>query len=209
MGKDIDFSLSLEEHIKRSKTNRGGNKGGNNNSFNKGGKRQPLVKRKIHKGGNNYKQNGDNSNFNRNNNNSRFSDRNSQRQSNAPRNNQVIRRTGGSIQTSSRSANKNYKRLIVSNLPIEATNEHINELFGKFGPLNVCKIKYDKLGKSFGIATVEFKNEDHAKKALQKYNGAKFDNEIIKIKYDTPPGNPNANRGPRVIISTNPKASPS
>lgn len=62
-------------------------------------------------------------------------------------------------------------------------NSEINELFSQFGPMNICKIRYDKLGVSYGIAIVEYKDENHAKKAIKKYNGATLDKEVIKISY--------------------------
>lgn len=80
---------------------------------------------------------------------------------------------------------KNLKRIIVSNIPLEITNSEVFELFNQFGTLEVCKIRYDKLGKSYGIAVVEYKDESHAKKAVREYNGAQLDNKILSITYAT------------------------
>lgn len=43
----------------------------------------------------------------------------------------------------------NRRRLKVSNLPLNVTNQEIYELFSQFGPLSICKIQYDKLGRSY------------------------------------------------------------
>lgn len=66
----------------------------------------------------------------------------------------------------------------MSNLPFNVTNQEIYELFSQFGPLSICKIQYDKLGRSYvrlydsqGTATVEFNEEASARQALKEYHG--------------------------------------
>ena len=42
----------------------------------------------------------------------------------------------------------NRRKLKVSNLPFKVNNQEIYDLFSQFGPLAVCKIQYDNLGRS-------------------------------------------------------------
>lgn len=42
----------------------------------------------------------------------------------------------------------NKLKLKVSNLPFKVNNQEIYDLFSQFGPLTICKIQYDNLGRS-------------------------------------------------------------
>lgn len=194
MAKDIDMSMTLEQHIKQNKGSKGSFRGRRGRGGRGGKSRQPIFKR----GG--FKSDRRDSFRGRGGRPSRGG--RPARVELSSRNNTRIERSDGRL-TTSQGGPRNYKRLIVSNLPINATNDNINELFGAFGPLNICKIKTDKLGKSFGIAIVEYKAEEHAKKAIQRYNGATFDRETIKIAYDTRKGGRSFEQG-RITVTTRP-----
>merc|ERR1740139_1960649 len=74
------------------------------------------------------------------------------------------------------------KRLFVSDLPMNVTNNDLYTLFGQFGPLSQCRIDYDNLGKSYGTAILEYKKRENAQQALTEYNGAELDGKPIKIE---------------------------
>merc|ERR1740139_1696762 len=75
------------------------------------------------------------------------------------------------------------KRLFVSDLPMNVTNNDLYTLFGQFGPLSQCRIDYDNLGKSYGTAILEYKKRENAQQALTEYNGAELDGKPIKIEF--------------------------
>jgi THO complex subunit 4 len=45
-------------------------------------------------------------------------------------------------------------------------------LFSKIGPVQSLRLKYDKLGRSDGVAFVTYSSIDDANEAIRKYNGA-------------------------------------
>lgn len=100
---------------------------------------------------------------------------------NGPR--KVIRKTGGTRSFGRDSVRKistrapgqkqrvNKRKLIVSNLALNIKNSEIYDLFSRFGPMHLCKIKMDNFGRSTGTAIVEYKDEAHAAQAVSEYDG--------------------------------------
>ncbi|KAH6918132.1 RNA annealing factor [Coprinopsis sp. MPI-PUGE-AT-0042] len=70
----------------------------------------------------------------------------------------------------------NADKIIVSNLPIDVTQEQIKDLFtSTVGPLRDVTLHYDANGKSKGVAAVQFSRKGDANKAYQQYNSRLID----------------------------------
>jgi len=80
------------------------------------------------------------------------------------------------------------RRLRVSNLDFNITHKDLMELFSKFGSITKNIIEFDDLGRSKGIAIIEYEKPESAKKAIEEYNGATLDGKVIEIEYDTGKG---------------------
>lgn len=77
------------------------------------------------------------------------------------------------------------RRLRVTNLEFNITHKELMELFSKFGSLTKNKILYDNLGRSKGIAIIEYEKPESAEKAIAEYHGATLDGKVIGVEYDT------------------------
>lgn len=65
-------------------------------------------------------------------------------------------------------------------------------MFGKIGPVESLRLKYDKLGRSDGVAFVTYSSIDDANEAIRKYNGANAAGQPITVTLDAePPRRPN------------------
>ena len=64
------------------------------------------------------------------------------------------------------------KKLYIGNVPFQATDSELQELFGEVGPVISAKIIKDKMsGRSRGFAFVEMETESDAQNAISKFNG--------------------------------------
>lgn len=74
------------------------------------------------------------------------------------------------------------------------------DLFSKIGPVQSLRLKYDKMGRSDGVAFVTYTSLDDANEAIRKYNGANAAGQPISVAHDTetprrPIGSGNRSRG--------------
>ena len=79
------------------------------------------------------------------------------------------------------------KKLYVGNLSYETTNEHLIELFSKFGEVNSANIicdKFDNSSKGFGF--VEMMNANEADQAIDELDGSELDGRQIKVNEARP-----------------------
>jgi len=74
-------------------------------------------------------------------------------------------------------------KLEIKNCHVDVSNKEIYELFAKFGTLTKCKLLTDDIGRSKGIAIVEFENAEHAKKAIEEYNDKEVRGSKLEVKY--------------------------
>ncbi|GAA5884809.1 hypothetical protein JCM16303_007281 [Sporobolomyces ruberrimus] len=104
-------------------------------------------------------------------------------------------------------------RLVVKDLHYEVSERELETLFVQIGPLATPpKIKFDRSGRSTGLAWIHYTTEENAEKAKESFDGAPCKGQAIRIEYDyrseraqPAPGsllarldsNPNAPRGPR------------
>ncbi|GAA5827378.1 hypothetical protein JCM5353_001450 [Sporobolomyces roseus] len=104
-------------------------------------------------------------------------------------------------------------KLVIKDLHYEVSERELELLFVQIGPIATGpKIKFDKSGRSTGLAWVSYTSEDHAAAAKQAFDGCPAKGQNIKVEYDyrtdrtvPTPGSllarldadPNAPRGPR------------
>ncbi|PIL23496.1 hypothetical protein GSI_14807 [Ganoderma sinense ZZ0214-1] len=93
-------------------------------------------------------------------------------------------------------------RIIVSNLHYEVTPRDLSQIFGQIGTLvREPQIRYDRSGRSSGVAVVTFETPAEATRAKKQFDGILAKNQPMSIAYDTapPPG-----RGPRRTVTAPP-----
>ena len=74
-------------------------------------------------------------------------------------------------------------KLLVRNLATATTEEKLESLFSKYGPIQSCKLVLDKAtGKSKGFGFIEIPKAGHAKAAIKDLNGYKLAGNIIRVK---------------------------
>src|SRR5207245_11621378 len=67
------------------------------------------------------------------------------------------------------------KKLYVGNLPFNATDEALQEIFAQAGSVQSAKIITDRdTGRSKGFGFVEMSTDQEAADAIQKFNGAEY-----------------------------------
>ncbi|KAI0656879.1 RNA-binding domain-containing protein [Cubamyces menziesii] len=92
-------------------------------------------------------------------------------------------------------------RIIVSNLHYEITPKDLTQIFGQIGTLvREPQIRYDRSGRSLGVAVITFETPAEATRAKKQFDGILAKNQPMSIAYDNSP--PPAPRGPRRSAST-------
>ena len=95
-------------------------------------------------------------------------------------------------------------RLIVSNLHYEVTQKDLSSIFGTIGTLlREPTIRYDRSGRSTGVATVVFTHARDAKLAQKQLDGVLAKGEAMSIKLDSaPPSSKGQASGGRASTNT-------
>ncbi|GAA5838952.1 hypothetical protein JCM3766R1_004540 [Sporobolomyces carnicolor] len=76
-------------------------------------------------------------------------------------------------------------KLIIKDLHYEVSERELELLFVQIGPIATGpKIKFDKSGRSTGIAWISYTSEDHAKQAKEAFDGALAKGQNIRVEYD-------------------------
>jgi len=79
-------------------------------------------------------------------------------------------------------------KVYVGNLPFDASEESLKELFSQAGEVVSANIITDKFsGRSKGFGFVEFKSEDGMKAAVEQFNGYSFMNRNLRVNEARPP----------------------
>ncbi|KAF3480084.1 RNA binding domain-containing protein [Arthroderma uncinatum] len=79
----------------------------------------------------------------------------------------------------------------VNNIHYDLTQEDLEELFTRIGPVNSVSLLYDRAGRSEGIAFVTYKRLSDAQTAIQEFDGANAKGQPIRLSLVT------SNAGPR------------
>lgn len=76
------------------------------------------------------------------------------------------------------------KRLFVANLPKDATETSVLELFAEFGKVHSIKLSTDLFsGKCIGFGFIEMEGHE-ARTAIEKLSGRMFGGNSLKVKFD-------------------------
>ncbi|XP_032165677.1 probable RNA-binding protein 19 isoform X4 [Mustela erminea] len=81
-------------------------------------------------------------------------------------------------------------RLIVKNLPNGMKEERFRQLFGSFGTLTDCSLKFTKDGKFRKFGFIGFKSEEEARTALNHFNKSFIDTSRISVEFCKAFGDP-------------------
>ncbi|MEW6570630.1 MAG: RNA-binding protein [Nitrospirota bacterium] len=74
------------------------------------------------------------------------------------------------------------KKIYVGNIPYNATEEEIRELFSEYGEIESVKIMKDNVtGRSRGFGFIEMMSEDDATKAISAVNGKTFMGKTLTV----------------------------
>ncbi|MDP3888968.1 MAG: RNA-binding protein [bacterium] len=72
--------------------------------------------------------------------------------------------------------------IYVGNLPYQATEDSLRELFEEFGPVASVKIIMDKFtGKSKGFAFIEMETNEGGEQAIENLDGKDFLGRTLKV----------------------------
>lgn len=98
---------------------------------------------------------------------------------------------------------KPQKKLEIKNCHVDMSNKEIYDLFAKFGTLTKCKLLTDDIGRSKGVAIIEFENADHAKKAIEEYHDKEVRGSKLEVKVATRKPKPDADRTKKITKEKN------
>src|SRR2546428_12431312 len=89
------------------------------------------------------------------------------------------------------------KKLYVGNLPFNATDEALQEIFAQAGSVQSAKIITDRdTGRSKGFGFVEMSTDQEAADAIQKFNGVEYGGREQTAIVESPRGPPEESAGP-------------
>ncbi|KAI8217426.1 putative RNA-binding protein [Colletotrichum sp. SAR 10_77] len=74
-------------------------------------------------------------------------------------------------------------KLRVDNVHYELTAEDLEELFNRIGPVVKLDLKYDRAGRSEGIAFVTMSTREDAQEAIKEFDGANANGQPIKLSF--------------------------
>ena len=84
--------------------------------------------------------------------------------------------------------------IYVGNLPFDASEDEVRELFGAYGQVSSVALIKDKVtGRPRGFGFVEMPNDTEAQNAIQELNGKEFKRRSLVVN----PARPREDRGER------------
>ncbi|EEQ28824.1 RNA binding domain-containing protein [Microsporum canis CBS 113480] len=102
------------------------------------------------------------------------------RSSRPPRQPRTDRYNSGSADQDSRGA-----KIRVNNIHYDLTQEDLEELFTRIGPVHSVSLLYDRAGRSEGVAFVTYKRLSDAQTAIQEFDGANAKGQPIRLSLVT------------------------
>lgn len=90
-------------------------------------------------------------------------------------------------------------KLRVENLHYDLTEDDLDDLFNRIGPVLSLSLIYDRAGRSEGIAYVTYESPYDAKRAIQEFDGANAKGQPIRLI--SIPSGPNRRRNPPPVRS--------
>ena len=86
--------------------------------------------------------------------------------------------------------------IAVGNIPYEATEEHLREIFGQAGPVLSFRLVYDReSGKPKGYGFCEYKDLETAQSAMRNLNGVELHGRNLRVDSAASEKNKEENRG--------------
>nr|XP_036580543.1 RNA binding domain-containing protein [Colletotrichum truncatum]KAF6788538.1 RNA binding domain-containing protein [Colletotrichum truncatum] len=76
-------------------------------------------------------------------------------------------------------------KLRVDNIHYELTADDLEELFNRIGPVVKLDLKYDRAGRSEGVAFVTMQSQNDAQEAIKEFDGANANGQPIKLSFVT------------------------
>ncbi|KAL5976609.1 hypothetical protein ACLOJK_020942 [Asimina triloba] len=74
-----------------------------------------------------------------------------------------------------------FTNLYIKNVDLDLTEEHLQEVFSKFGKISSIAIAKDSNGRSRGFGFVSFDNPDDAKQAVETMNGMQLGSKYVYV----------------------------
>lgn len=75
----------------------------------------------------------------------------------------------------------------------QVTNNDLKKLFAKIGDLVVCRFDRNDFGVFLGSATVEYRRQEDAKRAIEEYHEAFLDDKVLTVEFDMVPNKASQN----------------
>ncbi|BGP14256.1 hypothetical protein JCM10213_005853 [Rhodosporidiobolus nylandii] len=92
---------------------------------------------------------------------------------------------GGGSGAAGADGSRKSAKLLIKNLHYEVSERELELLFIQIGPIAAGpKIKFDRSGRSEGIAWVTYGSEEHAAQAKEAFNGAPAKGQPIEVEFD-------------------------
>ncbi|KAM4054835.1 RNA recognition motif domain-containing protein [Hirsutella rhossiliensis] len=95
-------------------------------------------------------------------------------------------------------------KLRVENIHYDLTEDDLDELFARIGPVSRLQLLYDRAGRSNGTAYVTYEHRDDAQEAVRQYDGANANGQPIRLTLL--PGGPSRNPFDTAVMPSRPLA---
>ncbi|RGP81556.1 hypothetical protein FLONG3_288 [Fusarium longipes] len=72
-------------------------------------------------------------------------------------------------------------KIRVANIHYDLTDDDLNELFQRIGPVSRLQLRYDRAGRSEGTAYVTYEQREDAEEAIKQFDGANANGQPIRL----------------------------
>lgn len=87
-----------------------------------------------------------------------------------------------SMQGTLSAAERSVRSVFVGNIPYEATEEQLKDIFSEVGPVVSFRLVYDReTGKPKGYGFCEYKDQDTALSAMRNLNGYELNGRALRV----------------------------